>query len=116
MSVMQEQIRRCVFAYDTYTQSLSRAISNTSGFQKLGLLPRQPAGEEIKPEPGITRNVPPMCIYTRYRPTANQCIIMISEDHVTLKTGEMMLEIHRHKSQFNIYNITVFFIKEMQLW
>ncbi len=53
-----------VFAYDTYTQSLSRAISNTSGFQKLGLLPRQPAGEEIKPEPGITRNVPPMCIYT----------------------------------------------------
>ncbi len=55
-------------------------------------------------------------LHTRYRPTANQCIIMISEDHVTLKTGEMMLEIHRHKLQFNIYNITVFFIKEMQLW
>jgi len=46
---------------------------------------------------------------------------MISEDHVTLKTGEMMLEScdqsfysfdHRNKLQFNIYFIfTVLLIK-----
>jgi len=33
----------------------------------------------------------------------NQYIIMISEDHVTLKTGVMMLKIHRNKLHFNKY-------------
>ncbi len=31
-------------------------------------------------------------------------IIRISEDHVTLKTGVMMLKIHRNKLQFNTYS------------
>ncbi len=30
-------------------------------------------------------------------------IIMISEDHVTLKTAVMMLKIHINKIQFNTY-------------
>ncbi len=34
----------------------------------------------------------------------NQYIIMISEDHVTLKTAVMMLKIHRNKLQFNTYS------------
>ncbi len=29
---------------------------------------------------------------------------MISEDHVTLKTGVMMMKIHRNKLQFNRYS------------
>ncbi len=29
---------------------------------------------------------------------------MISEDHVTLKTGVMMLKIHRNKLHFTIYS------------
>ncbi len=29
---------------------------------------------------------------------------MISEDHVTLKTGVMMMKIHRNKLQFNTYS------------
>ncbi len=33
-----------------------------------------------------------------------QHIIMISEDHVTLKTGVKMLKIHRNKFQFNTYS------------
>ncbi len=33
-----------------------------------------------------------------------QYIIMISEDHVTLKTAVMMLKIHRNKLQFNTYS------------
>ncbi len=33
-----------------------------------------------------------------------QHIIMISEDHVTLKTAVMMLKIHRNKLQFNRYS------------
>ncbi len=35
----------------------------------------------------------------------NQYIIMISEDHVTLKTGVMMLKIHRNKLQLLDINI-----------
>ncbi len=34
----------------------------------------------------------------------NQDIIMISEDHVTLKTGVMMLKIHINKLKFNLYS------------
>ncbi len=42
----------------------------------------------------------------------NQHIIMISEDHVTLKTAVMMLKIHRNKFYFNTYSHrnTIFYI------
>ncbi len=39
----------------------------------------------------------------------NQHIIMISEDHVTLKTGVMMLKIHRNKLQLNRYSHRILF-------
>jgi len=42
-----------------------------------------------------------------------QHIIMISEDHVTLKTEVMMLKIHRNKLQFTIiirYTIYEYYI------
>ncbi len=53
----------------------------------------------------------------------NQHIIMISEDHVTLKTGVMMLKIqlyhHRNKFHFKIYShinvFTVLLIKNAAL-
>ncbi len=43
---------------------------------------------------------------TRLFPTLiiNQHMIMISEDHVTLKTAVMMLKIHRNKLHFNTYS------------
>ncbi len=34
----------------------------------------------------------------------NQYIIMISEDHVTVKTAVMMLKIHRNKLKLNRYS------------
>ncbi len=36
--------------------------------------------------------------------TTNLYLIMISEDHVTLKTAVMMLKIHLNKLQFNTYS------------
>ncbi len=43
----------------------------------------------------------------------NQNISMISEDHVTLKTGVMMLMRHRNKLYFKVYYnyFSVFLIK-----
>ncbi len=35
---------------------------------------------------------------------------MISEDHVTLKTGEMMLKIHRNKLQFKMIETVIYII------